>query len=148
MQNKKRGIFILVGTLMIVSMLLAACGGGAGNGNTNANAGNNSNNESKQEDAPLSQLDRGKEIFSGLCIACHGADAKGVAGLGKNLIESEFLASSTDEEMVAFVAEGRPATHPDNTTGVDMPPRGGNPNLTDEDLLAVITYLRSLVANQ
>ena len=147
MQNKKRGIFILVATLMIASMLLAACGGG-GAGNANANAGNSSNNESKQEDAPLSQIDRGKEIFSGLCIACHGADAKGVAGLGKNLIESEFLASSTDEEMVAFVAEGRPATHPDNTTGVDMPPRGGNPNLTDEDLLAVITYLRSLVANQ
>lgn len=87
----------------------------------------------------------GQSIYNGLCVACHGADATGVTGLGKNLIESELVANSTDAELAAFIAEGRPASHPDNTTGVDMPPRGGNPSLTDDDLLSVVAYLRSLI---
>lgn len=87
----------------------------------------------------------GAEIYGGLCIACHGPDAKGVPNLGKDLTTSDFLASQSDAEMVDFIAEGRPADHPDNTTGVAMPPRGGNPSLTDEDLAAVVSYLRSLV---
>ncbi len=87
----------------------------------------------------------GQAIYNGLCVACHGPDATGVVGLGKNLVESELVAGSTDAELVAFIAEGRPASHEDNTTGVDMPPRGGNPSLTDDDLLAVVAYLRSLL---
>ena len=38
---------------------------------------------------------------------------------------------------------GRPAYHPDNTQGVDMPPKGGNPALTDDDLLAIIAFQRT-----
>ncbi len=87
----------------------------------------------------------GAEIYGGLCVACHGPDAKGMPNLGKDLTTSTFLAERSDAEMIAFIAEGRPADHPDNTTGVAMPPRGGNPTLTDEDLLAVVTYLRGLV---
>jgi disulfide bond formation protein DsbB len=99
------------------------------------------------EEAPVTGALTGEDIYAGLCVACHGADAKGIAGLGKDLTTSEFLASQTDAEMVAFIVEGRPADHPDNTTGVSMPPRGGNPSLTDEDLAGVVTYLRSLVTD-
>lgn len=88
----------------------------------------------------------GEEIYNGLCVACHGSDAKGMPNLGKDLTVSEFFASSSDAELVAFIAKGRPAAHEDNTTGVDMPPRGGNPSLTDEDLAAVVSYVRALVA--
>ena len=39
---------------------------------------------------------------------------------------------------------GRPAGDPLNDTGVDMPPRGGNPSLSDEDLAHIVAYLRTL----
>lgn len=91
-------------------------------------------------ESPLS----GADVYAGLCIACHGADAKGVPSLGKDLTTSELVANKTDEELAAFIIEGRPATHPDNTTGIDMPPRGGNPNLTEEEINAVVAYLRTL----
>ena len=98
------------------------------------------------EEAPAAGALTGEEIYAGLCVACHGPDAKGITGLGKDLTTSEFLASRTDAEMVDFIIEGRPADHPDNSTGVGMPPRGGNPSLTDEDLAEVVSYLRSLVS--
>ena len=31
-----------------------------------------------------------------------------------------------------------------NDRGVDMPPKGGNPGLSDDDLRQVVAYLRSL----
>jgi disulfide bond formation protein DsbB len=40
--------------------------------------------------------------------------------------------------------KGRPASDPANTTKVDMPPKGGNPALTDQDLADIVTYVRSL----
>jgi len=88
----------------------------------------------------------GAEIYGGLCIACHGPAARGVPNLGKDLAVSEFFAESSDAELVEFIAEGRAADHEDNSTGVAMPPRGGNPNLTDEDLAAIVDYVRELVA--
>ena len=36
------------------------------------------------------------------------------------------------------------ATHPDNEQGVEMPPKGGNPALTDEQILLIIAYMRSI----
>jgi disulfide bond formation protein DsbB len=32
----------------------------------------------------------------------------------------------------------------DNTTGIAMPPKGGNPLVTDEQLQIIVAYLRSL----
>ncbi len=50
----------------------------------------------------------------------------------------------TDDEFVDFIKLGRPASHPDNTTGVDMPPKGGNPALTDDELYDVVAFVRTL----
>jgi disulfide bond formation protein DsbB len=86
----------------------------------------------------------GQATFSSLCIACHGPDARGLPNLGKDLVASAFVHSLTDQELLDFIKTGRPIWDPLNTTGVDMPPRGGNPALTDEQLLNIIAYLRSL----
>ena len=85
----------------------------------------------------------GESLFVG-CSACHGPDGQGVPNLGKPLVGSEFVDSLTDNELVDFIKTGRPIWDPLNTTGVDMPPKGGNPTLTDEHILAIVTYLRSL----
>ena len=79
-----------------------------------------------------------------VCIACHGAGGVGVEGLGKPFTTSEFLLTVSDQELLDFIKTGRPISHPDNTTGVDMPPKGGNPALTDEQLTDIIAYIRTL----
>jgi len=88
----------------------------------------------------------GENVFQSVCAACHGFNAKGIPGLGKPLIGSQFANSLSDDELLAFIQGGRAVTDPLNTTGVMMPPRGGNPNLTDDDLRHVIAYIRSLNA--
>jgi disulfide bond formation protein DsbB len=45
---------------------------------------------------------------------------------------------------MAFIKTGRPASDPLNTTGVDMPPKGGNPALSDQDLADIIAFIRSI----
>lgn len=86
---------------------------------------------------------QGSGIFQSTCVACHGFDGRGIPGLGKNLIDSEFIHGLTDAELLSFIIAGRDISDPLNTTGVPMPARGGNPTLTDDQINAIIAYLRS-----
>jgi disulfide bond formation protein DsbB len=88
---------------------------------------------------------QGQEGFM-LCSACHGPDARGLPNLGKDLVTSEFARGLTDQELLEFVKKGRPMWDPLNTTGIDMPPKGGNPALADDQILAIIAYIRTLEA--
>lgn len=93
---------------------------------------------------PVGDAANGEAIYGTTCAACHGADAQGVAGLGPALVNNAFVAGLSDAELIEFLETGRPADHPDNTTGVAMPPKGGNPSLSDEDLADVAAYLREI----
>jgi disulfide bond formation protein DsbB len=123
-----RKIIVLTAAL---ALAVVACGGGDGAEDTTTVAGGGD---------PL----HGLELYRGTCIVCHGEGGVGIEGLGKPWVGSDFINSRTDTEMLAFLQVGRPADHPDNTTGVAMLPRGGNPNLTDSDLLDLIAYMRTL----
>ena len=50
----------------------------------------------------------------------------------------------SDEQLLAFIKTGRPTSDPANTTGVDMPPKGGNPALTDAQIVDIIAFIRTL----
>ncbi|MGI9584706.1 MAG: c-type cytochrome [Acidimicrobiia bacterium] len=114
------------------ALILAACGGGSdsGSSDTTAPAAGGSGD-------PIA----GATVYAGTCSACHGTDLKGIDGLGKQLAPSDFVAERTEDELVAFILVGRPAGDPDNTTGVDMAPKGGNPSLSDSDIHDVSAYL-------
>lgn len=86
---------------------------------------------------------RGKRVYMS-CIACHGRNGTGVKGIGKDLVASAFVLGTGDDDLLAFLKEGRGPSDPANTTGLAMPPKGGNPSLKDEQLRDVITYIRSL----
>lgn len=87
---------------------------------------------------------KGKTYFLQFCSSCHGQNALGLKGLGKDLVHSQFVAQKTDEQLLEYVKKGRPVNDPLNTTGVPMPPKGGNPALTDEQILDIIAYLRTI----
>lgn len=86
----------------------------------------------------------GEALYNGSCIACHGPEGSGVQGLGLPWVGSEFITSSTDDELVEFLKVGRAADDPANVTGIAMLPRGGNPSLTDDDLVDLVAYMRAL----
>lgn len=86
----------------------------------------------------------GNKLFHASCVACHGAGGVGVSGNGKALVNSEFIRSLDDDGLLAFIKQGRPPTDPKNSTGIQMPPKGGNPAMSDDDILDVIAYLRTL----
>jgi disulfide bond formation protein DsbB len=128
--------FLILSLLLLLS-ILAACGG-----SDPAPA----QQPAAQPAAPaVAQGDpaKGKEAFA-TCAGCHGPEGKGVEGLGKDMTTSQWIKSQTDEQLLAFLKTGRPASDPLNTTGVDMPPKGGNPALTDAQLLDIIAYIHSI----
>lgn len=86
----------------------------------------------------------GQEAYTKTCIACHGADAKGMPNLGKDLTTSQYVKESSQQQLVEFFKVGRSASDPANTTGVDMPPKGGNPALSDTDLLNIAAFIKSI----
>jgi disulfide bond formation protein DsbB len=100
--------------------------------------------EAEQYASLTGDASAGKTKYDSACIACHGPDAKGVPGLGKDLTTSEFAKALPDAEFILFITKGRPAGDPANTTGIDMPPRGGNPAFTDQDLADIVAYVRTL----
>lgn len=125
MDKESRAVFRFVYKIVIVFAIgLSACGLGS-----ESSAGNAAN---------------GETIFKSLCAACHGQDATGIPSLGKDLVNSEFTDGLSDQEFVDFIIEGRSTSDPANTTDEEMPPRGGNPDLTEQDLADVVAYLRTL----
>jgi disulfide bond formation protein DsbB len=92
-------------------------------------------------DEPLAYA---KQLFAQNCSACHGSSAQGLPRQGANLRTSTFLAQHTDEEMLAFLKSGRQPSDPQSLLKLPMPPRGGNPSLTDDRLLDIVQYLRLL----
>jgi disulfide bond formation protein DsbB len=126
-----RKIILIVLLLALAALLIAACGGGGGNAS---------------EPAAVAKGDaaKGQELFSVSCVACHGPKGEGVTGLGKDMTTSQFIADQSDAQLLEFVKKGRDTSDPANTTGVAMPPKGGNPALTDEQLLDIIAFIRSI----
>mgnify|MGYP001243252384 CR=1 FL=1 len=94
------------------------------------------------------QITEGGTVFMGLCSACHGMNARGIVGIGKDLIGGEFSLTTPDDQLHAFVLVGRQPWDVGNTTGQAMPARGGNPMLTDAQLFSVIAYLRDMQLDQ
>ncbi len=74
----------------------------------------------------------GKKIYIASCFVCHETGANGAPKRGDASAWQARLTQGTDQ-LIAHVMNGFNA----------MPPRGGNPNLTEEEVATVIPYLAS-----
>jgi len=98
-----------------------------------------------QADLPVDASVRpGKAIYVTSCSSCHGPNGEGIENLGKAFTTSTFVANSSDKELMTMIKMGRPIWDAANTTGLDMPSKGGNPALSDDELTEIIGYMRSI----
>lgn len=86
------------------------------------------------------QFDRGKAVYSQLCITCHQATGLGQDGLAPPLVDSEWVLGS-DHRLARIVLQG--VNGPISVAGSDyrleMPALA---TLPDEDIAAALTYIR------
>jgi len=81
----------------------------------------------------------GEEIYSRTCIACHGANGRGTIPGVTDLTDVKGALSKPDVELLKSISEGFQSPG----SMLAMPPKGGNPTLTEEDERAVLAYLRT-----
>lgn len=93
--------------------------------------------------ADIAVVTQGEGLYREACAACHGQDARGVANLGPSLVDSAVILEGEAQAAVAFIRKGVALDDPANTTGLVMPPSGGRPDLSDQQLLAIVEYLRA-----
>jgi cytochrome c5 len=79
-------------------------------------------------------LAKGKQVFSGTCVACHGTGVAGAPKAGDKAVWAPRIATGKDALYKA-------ALHGLNA----MPPKGGNMSLSDADVKAAVDYMVSLV---
>lgn len=126
--------------MILLALAVAACGGDQAAENT----GNRpSPKPAAQKPALIGDAVAGQTEYVQYCSACHGPDAKGLKGLGKDLTASDFIRNLSDEEFLHYVQVGRAADDPLNTTGIPMPPKGGNPALSDQQIMNIIAHIRT-----
>jgi mono/diheme cytochrome c family protein len=63
--------------LLILTVGLTACGGNLAS--------------AKEETVVAGDPAAGQVLFSEICVTCHGPDGRGLPGLGKNLVSSDFV---------------------------------------------------------
>lgn len=86
----------------------------------------------------------GYDLFVASCSACHGRGGEGMEDLGLPLTTSGFVRGKSDKDLITFIKMGRASWDENNTTGIDMPSKGGNPAITDAQLQTIVDYIRAL----
>ncbi len=86
----------------------------------------------------------GYDLFISSCAACHGQGAEGLEGLGLPLTTSGFVRGMSDKDLITFIKTGRSSWDESNTTGLDMPPKGGNPAISEDQLQTIVDYIRAV----
>ena len=80
----------------------------------------------------------GKDIYFQTCVACHGANGKGALPGVPNFSRADGPLGKANEILhqnilLGYQSDGSPMA---------MPPKGGNPALTEADIASVLRYLR------
>lgn len=82
--------------------------------------------------------DAGKSIYNRACIVCHGSDGAGDIPGVSDLTKKGGGLYQDDKVLLLRMLNGYQST----SSGMAMPPRGGDPSLTESDLKEVLKYMR------
>jgi nitrite reductase (NO-forming) len=97
-------------------------------------------NPARAEAARNAQGERGKQVYLGLCYACHQPDGRGLPGAFPMLAQSDYMAADRSR-AIRIVLRGLagPVTVNGQTINSVMPPQDAA--LTDQQVADVLTYV-------
>jgi mono/diheme cytochrome c family protein len=84
-----------------------------------------------------------EQIYQQNCMVCHGYDGSGNMPGVPDFYDSPTLFTQTNEELLGRIKNG--IQNPGNLL---MPPKGGNPELNDEQLRQILIYIKQLVKEE
>ena len=84
----------------------------------------------------------GEQVYLGSCMVCHGDDGSGGMPGVPDLAGNNALFNGDEASLITRIKEGIA------TPGalVSMPPNGGNPDLTEEQMVLALEYLRNILS--
>lgn len=85
----------------------------------------------------------GESLYLQNCMVCHADDGSGSMPGVLDLDKNRSWSTITVSELLARLKKGIQGSE----SGVSMPPKGGNANLTDNDLEKIILYMRESFLN-
>jgi cytochrome c5 len=88
---------------------------------------------------PDARLKQGRAIWLGTCEACHANDVAGAPLVTNKTVWAPRLAKGKDALYKSALGG---LTGP---KGTQMPPRGGNDKLTDDQVKAAVDYMAAIV---
>jgi mono/diheme cytochrome c family protein len=123
MIGRSAGVHFLLAALLTASLALAACQAAP---------------EGPSEEVLLQDPNYiiGAGLYKRHCSGCHGEGGEGRTSLGPQINTADWQAANTDDDIRTVILEGR------RVAGTSM--ESFRELLTDDEILAVITYIRSL----
>jgi mono/diheme cytochrome c family protein len=129
--KRNRWIFFMAGGVLLVTVLMS---------------------QTKKPVAPApgggiqASMDRGKQIYLKQCLACHQADANGVPNMNPPLTQTKQILGDKAAlvRIVLFGLTGEVEVSGDTYHNV-MPP---HPEMTDQEIADVLTYVRNSFGNK
>lgn len=91
-------------------------------------------------------MQRGKKVYDSYCLACHQADGKGVPRMNPPLIKTPYIMGDK-KRLINVILKGLNEEVEINGEFYDnpMPPQ---PQLTDQQVADVLTYVRNSFGNK
>ncbi|OGO09995.1 MAG: hypothetical protein A2Y93_15765 [Chloroflexi bacterium RBG_13_68_17] len=123
MSSRIASTLVFLGALLLTSLVLVACQQGV---------------EGPSDEVLLQDPNYiiGSGLYKRNCAGCHGDSGEGRTSLGPQINTADWQAGITDDEIRTVILEGR------RVAGTSMD--SFREILTDDEITAVITYVRSL----
>lgn len=90
------------------------------------------------DEALVGNAEKGQSVYGSTCVACHGAKGKGTIPGVPDFTKKKGVLKKTDPELFDNIKNGFQSPG----SFMAMPPLGGDPDLTDQDVADVIAYIR------
>lgn len=117
--HKMTVLFVVMAVLLLLSPLAVSASSYGGDG------------KAKGGEVTPAMLAQGKAVYEKTCAACHANGVAGAPKFGDKAAWKEHLAHGGLEHMAETTIRGKGA----------MPPRGGNPKLSDAEIRAAVAYI-------
>lgn len=91
-------------------------------------------------------FEAGKKVYNQTCLSCHMADGSGVPGLNPPLAKTEWVLGDK-KRLINIILKG--LNDPIEVNGEEYAnPMPAQPNLTDQQIADVLTYVRNSFGNK